>query len=106
MAKRERNDLDISSKLKLLNRYKEFPKCSQRIAAEQLNISRGCLRNLLRNESSLRTEEVLEQGNERKRQHHGKDEDVEDGLWKWFQFAVSQNSCQWSIPDAEDRRHC
>ena len=90
MTKQESNDLAISSKLKLLNHYKELPKCSQQIAAKQLNISHGCLRNLLRDESSLQTEEALEQGNERKRQCHGKDEDVEDGLWKWFQFAQSR----------------
>ena len=58
---------------------------------EHLNISRGCLRNLLPEETAVQTEASGKEGsNERKRQPHGKDREVEDGLWKWFHFAQSR----------------
>ena len=80
----------ILKKHELLKKYKALPKCSQRVAAEQLNISRGCLRNLHREETALQTETSgKEVSNERKRQRHGKNREVEDGLWKWFHFAQS-----------------
>ena len=59
--------------------------------AKQLNISRGCLRNLLHEETALQTEASDKEGtNERKRQRYGKDREVKDGLWKWFHFAQSR----------------
>ena len=77
MPRRKRNELDVSAKLDLLARYKALPKkCSQRRAAEQLNTSRGCLRNLLEHEEDLQTDAALQQGQDRKRQWHGKDKDV------------------------------
>ena len=48
MVKRMRKDMAMVKKHELLNKYRALPKCSQHAAAEQLNISRGCLRNLLR----------------------------------------------------------
>ena len=91
MAKR-RADLSLSNKAEILKKYRSLPKCSQRAAAEQLNISRGCLRNILLNEAERQPETSLLEGSDRKRQRHGKDQEVEAGLWKWFQFAQSRNA--------------
>ena len=90
MGKRMRKDIAMLKKQELLKKYQALPKCSQRVAAEQRNISRGYLPNLLREETTLQTEASGKEGsNERKRQRHGKDREVEDGLWKWFHFAQS-----------------
>ena len=91
MAKR-RVDLNLSKKAEILEKYRLLPKCSQRAAAEQLNISRGCLRNILLNEAERQRETSLLEGSDRKRQRHGKDQEVEAGLWKWFRFAQSRNA--------------
>ena len=91
MGKRVRKDIAMLKKHELLKKYRALPECSQRVAAEQLNISRGCGRNLLREEIALQTEASgKENSNERKRQRHGKDREVQDGLWKWFHFAQSR----------------
>ena len=90
MPRRKCNELDVSAKLYLLAHYKALPKCSQRSAAEQLSISHGCLTNLLEHKEDLQTDAALEQGQDRKRQQHGKDKDVEEGLWKWFLYAQSR----------------
>jgi len=51
-----RADLAFFKKLETLENYQALPTCRQCAAAEQLNISRGCLRNILcivyRNSSS------------------------------------------------------
>ena len=81
MGKRVRKDIAMLKKYELLKEYRVLPKCSQRVAAKQLNISRGCLRNLLCEETAFQTEAPGKEGsNERKRQRHGKDQDVEDEL--------------------------
>ena len=61
MAKR-RVDLSLSKKAEILEKYRLLPKCSQRAAAEQLNISRGCLRNILLNEAERQRETSLLEG--------------------------------------------
>ena len=71
MAKR-RADLTLSKKLDVLKNYRALPKCSQRAAAERLKISRGYLRNLLRDEAVLQNEASLFGPSERKRHRHGK----------------------------------
>ena len=83
MAKR-RADLSLSKKAEILEKYRSLPKCSQRATAEQLNISRGFLRNILFNEAERQPETSLLEESDRKRQRHGKDQEVEAGLWKWF----------------------
>ena len=81
MGKKVRKNIAMLKRYKLLKKYRALPKCSQRVAAEQLNISCGCPRNLLREETALLTEALGNEGsNERKRQRHGKDREVEDGL--------------------------
>ena len=93
MGKGVRKDIAMLKKHDLLNKYQALPKCSQRVAAEQLNNSRGCLRNLLREETAFQTEASGKEGsNERKRQRHAKDREVEDGMWKWFHFAQSRKA--------------
>ena len=68
MGKRVRKNIAMFKKYELLKKYRALPKCSQRVAAEQLNISRGCLRNLLREETALHTEASdKEDSNERLR---------------------------------------
>jgi len=89
MPERTRTDLNRAEKIGLLDRYRSLPtNTSQRESAESLGISRGLLRNLLRDEEKLRT--TTEQSNDRKRQRHGKNDKVEDSLWEWFQFARSR----------------
>ena len=74
MGKRVRKDIAMLKKHELLKKYPALPKCSQRAAAEQLNISRGCLRNLLGEETVLQTEASgKKDSNDRKKQRHGKD---------------------------------
>jgi len=65
-----------------LENYQALPACSQCAAPEHLNISRGCLRNILCNEIAFRSEALLLllQGMDQKRQRHGKDQEVEEGL--------------------------
>ena len=53
MDKKVRKDITMFKKHELLKKYRALPKCSQHAAAEQLSISRGCLRNLLREETAL-----------------------------------------------------
>lgn len=109
--KQDRNDLDRNAKIQLLHRYKELRPCSQRVAAEELKISRGCLRNLLRDEDILLNED-LDQERNGKRQRCGKDEEVEDALWKWMKFAQSRKVpvngpilCQKALDIAQRLRH-
>ena len=74
MDKRVCKDIAILKKHELLKKYQALSKCSQCVAAKQLNISCGCLRNLLREKTALQTEALEEEGsNKRKRQCHGKD---------------------------------
>ena len=83
MGKRVCKDIAMLKKRELLKKYQALPKCSQRAAAEQLMISHGCLQNLLLEETALQTEASGKEGsNEWKRQCHGKDLEVEGGLWK------------------------
>ena len=90
MGKRVRKDIAMLKKHELLKKYQALPNCSQSVAAEQLNISRDCLRDLLREETALQTEASGKEGsNEWKRQRRGKDREVKDGLWKWLHFAQS-----------------
>ena len=90
MGKKVRKDRAMLKKHELPKKYRALPKCSQCAAAEQLNISPGCLHNLLHQETTLQTEAMGQEGsNEWKRQCHGKDQEVENGLWKWFHFAQS-----------------
>jgi len=46
-------------KLEILENYQALPTCKQCAAAEQHNISRVCLRNILFNEIALRSEALL-----------------------------------------------
>ena len=62
MGKRVRKDIAMLKKHELLKKYRALPKCTQRVAAEQLNISRGCLGNLLREETPLQTEALGKEG--------------------------------------------
>ncbi len=55
-SKRRRTDLDVSQKVELLDRAALLGPCSQRKAAETLNISRTFLRKLLKEEKELRRE--------------------------------------------------
>ena len=81
MGKRVRKNIAMFKKHELLKKYRALPKCNQHVAAEQLNISCGFLRNLGREETALQTEASGKEGsNERKRQRHCKDQEVEDGL--------------------------
>ena len=66
MEKR-RADVALSKKLEILKNYRAVPNCSQRAAALQLNISRGCLRTLLRDEAVLQNKASLFAPSERKR---------------------------------------
>ena len=79
MAKR-RADLTLSKKLDILKNYRVLPKCSQRAAAEQLKISRGCLQNLLRDEAVLQNQASLFGLSKRKIHRYGKEQWVEKGL--------------------------
>ena len=49
-------------------------------ATKQLNISRGCLRNILLNEKALQSEGSLLEESDHKRQHYGNDQEVEEGF--------------------------
>ena len=55
MAKRRAN-VALSEKFEILENYLAQLEYSQRVAAEQLVISHGWLRNILRNETAFRTE--------------------------------------------------
>jgi len=74
--------LSLFKKLEILENYVALPTCSQGAAAEQLNISRGCLRNILCKETALRSEalSLLLEARDRKRQHHGKSQEVEEAF--------------------------
>jgi len=69
-------------KLEILENYQALPTCKQCAAAEQHNISRVCLRNILFNEIALRSEALLLllEGGGQQRQRHGKDQEVEEGF--------------------------
>jgi len=83
MAKR-RAYIAFFKKLEILENYLALalPTCSQGAAAEQLNISRDCLRNILCNETALRSEALLLllEGRDRKRQPHGMTRKCKKGL--------------------------
>ena len=40
----------------------------------------------------LQNETSLFGPSESKRHRHGKDQEIEEGLWKWFKFAQSRNA--------------
>jgi len=72
-----------------------LPTSSQGAAAEQLNISRGCLRNIWCKKVALRSEALLLEGR-RKRQRHGKDQKVEKGLATFSDNTVCHaHLCAW-----------
>ena len=83
IAKR-RADEALYQKLVVLKNYPALPNCSQISSAEQLHIFRGSLLNLLRYEAARQNEMSLFGPRERKRWRYGKDQEVEQGLWKWF----------------------
>ena len=91
MEKRRANAV-LSKKLEILKNYRALRKCSQRATAQQLYISRGCLQNFLSDEAVLQNVASLFGPSKRKRQRYGKDQEVEDGQWKWFKYAQSRNA--------------
>ena len=87
--KRARQEKTLAEKVELLNQLKDLPALSQREAAERLGVLRGFLQNLLKNEDAIVTEDQASRTIKRKR--GGKDQEVEDALYKWFKFARSKN---------------
>ena len=59
---------------------------------QTIKISRGCLRNFQCDKAVLQNEASLFGPSERKKHRHGKDQEVEEGLRKWFKFAQSRNA--------------
>ena len=80
-------------KLEVSKNYPTLPNCNRiSIATEQLHISLGSLLNFLRYEAASQNKASLFGPRERKRRRYGKNQDVDQGLWKWFQFAQSHNA--------------
>lgn len=83
-AKRTRRDRTIAEKLALLDEYHSAPLLkylSQRQAAARLNISRGLLQSLLKNEAFIRSQAFAPTA-ERKR--------FDQALGDWLKFAEEQ----------------
>ncbi|CAM1313906.1 Uncharacterised protein r2_g2442 [Pycnogonum litorale] len=86
-----RNDLTLKEKVAKLDAHAELKgELSQRDAAEKLEISRGCLQNLLKNEDKIRQDATVKQSDNR-RFRTGKDAAVETALYEWFKFSKSRN---------------
>jgi len=79
----------MEEKVALLDRFNAMAKTSQREAAIALEISRGQLQNLIKNEGTIRAE-VQELGGV-KRKRVGKDEEVEKALLEWWEFSNRRN---------------
>ncbi|KAK7116452.1 hypothetical protein V1264_002130 [Littorina saxatilis] len=92
MSKRKRKDRTAEEKLELIDKFKALPSCSMRESAAQLGVNRGFLTNILKNEDSVRKECATQDSPQRKRLRHGKDKDVEDGLFQWFQKMRAKNA--------------
>ncbi|KAK7089676.1 hypothetical protein V1264_024177 [Littorina saxatilis] len=92
MSKRKRQDRTAEEKLELIDKFKALPSCTMRESAAQLGVNRGFLTNILKNEDSVRKECATQDSQQRKRLRHGKDKDVEDGLFQWFQKMRAKNA--------------
>ncbi|XP_035212025.1 tigger transposable element-derived protein 6-like [Stegodyphus dumicola] len=82
-----RNDLTLSSKIALLDKIKsQPPNTSYRRLAEITGVPKSTISRVLRQESQLREELVLQEGQAgtSKRKREGKDPDVEEALDQWF----------------------
>jgi len=82
--KRARTDVTASEKLELFELFKKLPKMSEKKA---LKVKSGFLQLAIQNEAKIRAEVAEQRGNNRKRHHTRKNEDVQDGLYDWYKFA-------------------
>eukprot|EP00094_Tigriopus_californicus_P011971 TCALIF_11565-PA protein Name:"Similar to Tigd4 Tigger transposable element-derived protein 4 (Mus musculus)" AED:0.09 eAED:0.11 QI:0/-1/0/1/-1/1/1/0/119 len=88
--KRKRNDLDFSEKQTLAKKLKELGKVSQREAATTLGVSRSLIRNIQKGEIDVNSNQ--DPLDKKKRKRHGKDKQVKEALFKWFQFVRSRSA--------------
>ena len=82
-----RNDLSLTSKIALLDKIKsQPPNTGYRRLAEITGVPKSTISRLLQQESQLREEFVLQEGQAgtSKRKREGKDPDVEEALDQWF----------------------
>ena len=82
-----RNDLSLTSKIALLDKIKsQPPNTGYRQLAEITGVPKSTISRLLQQESQLREEFVLQEGQAgtSKRKREGKDPDVEEALDQWF----------------------
>lgn len=82
-----RRERTVGEKLALLDKYRSMPMLSQRQTAKILNISRGLLQNLIKNEASIRDRVSTPAA---KRIKLGKDSKVDQALTDWLKFARSK----------------
>ncbi|GBL84271.1 hypothetical protein AVEN_118656-1 [Araneus ventricosus] len=80
---RKRRALSLKEK-RVLKKYDQLPKLSQRKAAGMLNISQPLLNSLLKFRSDIETAVQQNDNLMRKRKRYGKVEDVEDELKECF----------------------
>ena len=85
-------DLTLSEKQELLKKYDSLPKCTQREAAPNLEISQPLLRKLLKSRLEIETACVENGSKSRKRKRCGKDKDVEKILNKLFVEVRDKNA--------------
>lgn len=87
----KRNDLSVQDKIKLLKRYDELPKTSQREAAIKLDVSQPFLCKLLKNRYDIEVSSTQNEQRGRKRKRSGQNNDVDQALKEWFFMAREKN---------------
>lgn len=80
----KRRDLNLKEKKKILDKFDALPKCSQREAAQRLEISQPTLSRIVKNRYEIEKSLLLDANTARKRKRCGKDKDVEDAMRDWF----------------------
>lgn len=92
----------MKDKIEIFQKYDAFGKISQRIAASKLQISQPLLCKLLKNRSEIEEGWARNGNSLRKRNRHGKDEDVETALLDWF-TQVRQKDARVNGPLLRDK---
>ena len=104
MAKRRVNAA-LSKTLEIFKNYQALSKCSQRAAVDQLNISRGCLQNILNDKAALQNEASLFGPSERKKQHYVRTRKLKKGFGNGLNLHSLECSCKWSNSKAKGEKN-
>ncbi|XP_064410227.1 tigger transposable element-derived protein 4-like [Latimeria chalumnae] len=88
----KRVDLCVADKVWVLEALRE-PGAKQVQVAEKFGVSKSVVSRILKNSDAILKKYDISRNRGRKRQRDGKEADVGEALWLWFQHKLSQGAC-------------